>query len=180
MVAIALTITALGCADRSPDSSSHADSGERSAPKPETRRDSSVAIAPPSDTCARFEGTEAALRGVVTQQLRSGPPGYGETPKLDKRDTILVLRLDTAINVCAGAFGTDARTTNGVREIQLTGHVDDIRSRLNTTVTVRGELLRAELAWHYTPIVFHVEEVVGAVDRIPSISVAPQKGNQQA
>lgn len=180
MVAIALTITALGCADRSADSSSSdPHSGERSAPKPEARRDSSVVVAPPSDTCARFEGAEMALRGVVTQQVRSGPPGYGETPKLDKRDTILVLRLDTAIKMCAGAPGTDAHTS-GVREIQLTGHVDDIRSRLNTIVTVRGELLRAELAWHYTPIVFRVEEVVGAGSRIPSISVAPQKANRQA
>jgi hypothetical protein len=120
------------------------------------------------------------LRGLVTQQLRSGPPGYGETPKLDKRDTILVLRLGADINVCVGVHGAAADSPRGVREIQLTGHVDDIRSRLNTTVTVRGELLRAELAWHYTPIVFRVEEVVGAVSRPPSVSATHQKPSQRA
>src|SRR5258708_6462662 len=67
---------------------------------------SSVVGAPRRDTvtlgpCLPVQPSKLWLSGTLKQEVRLGPPGYGETPERDEKDTILVLHLDAPVRVCA-------------------------------------------------------------------------------
>lgn len=110
--------------------------------------------------CLALQPEQVTLRGVVRKEQRLGAPGYGETPKLDKKDTILVLRADDSVSVCADTTSRQDAKLSGLRDIQLMGHVDNIDALLGQEITVRGTLFVAELAWQYTPVVLRVDQLV--------------------
>jgi hypothetical protein len=50
------------------------------------------------DNCVT-EGS-VALSGTLVREVRLGPPGYGENPATDERDTIAVLQLRRELALC--------------------------------------------------------------------------------
>ena len=111
--------------------------------------------------CERLESTDVTLCGTVTTQVRLGAPGYGETPRRDRKGTIIVLHTELPLILCDDSTGDmGSGKFRNLRDVQLTGRVAGLQSRVPTTVVVRGTLLRAELPWHYTPVVLRVEELL--------------------
>jgi len=92
------------------------------------------------------------LTGVLRLEVHLGPPGYGETPARDERDTILVLELPSPIPVCPD-FGQNSRDSVAhIRRLQLTGRALDGFKALGTRVTVYGSLSRAALGSDFLPV----------------------------
>lgn len=112
--------------------------------------------------CMALPIEDVGLKGRVRKEIRLGPPGYGETPLKDKRDTILVLRLQTPITTCLDTTATSRRSVATVAEVQLTGKVDQSRIWIGREMTVYGTVQRAELAWHYLPVIVRVDSSLRA------------------
>src|SRR5687768_17168845 len=75
----------------------------------------------PSRTDYYFEPAVSTLTGTVKAQVFYGPPGYGESPKIDKKETAYILHLSKPITVIADPADEDGlnSTTKNVTKIQL-------------------------------------------------------------
>jgi hypothetical protein len=96
------------------------------------------------------------------EQQKFGPPGYGETPARDERVTILILRLEHGIDVCADSTASDPRrVVRDARELQLTGRVDPARlhSYRGKKLTVFGSLYRKAWGTDYTDVLIRVDSI---------------------
>jgi hypothetical protein len=92
----------------------------------------------------KYDQAGIRLRGKLRERRVYGPPGYGETPKEDSRNTIFVLSLSQAITVGPLSDAVGKKTGNldvarDVREVQL--FVD--RSRLAETRKLVGKVIMA-------------------------------------
>jgi hypothetical protein len=72
----------------------------------------------------KYDTPKTKLEGILVERKVYGPPGYGETPAKDVRETILVLKLPRPIAVkpaqdaeAKSSFNQDP--ANNVREVQL-------------------------------------------------------------
>lgn len=82
--------------------------------------------------------------GTVKRELNYGPPGFGETPKKDRRITDYILVLDNKINIEASKYIDPAK---GVSEIQLFLPYDNNPlAKKGGRVEVRGTLEEASTA----------------------------------
>jgi len=56
---------------------------------------------PPTRTAPpyRYDTAGVRLEGTLSERKEYGPPGYGETPAKDKRETIFVLKLSSPVSV---------------------------------------------------------------------------------
>ena len=115
-------------------------------------------------TCLPLWPIHLALEGTLGTEPHLGPPGYGETPAQDRRDTIVVLRLNKSVKVCGGA-DTTAVT---VSKIQIGGYAGPMTPGIGSRVTVFGTLRPAVFGWHYLPIVM-------TVDSIPALRAGPRR-----
>lgn len=159
--------TATACsseADRIPEPDRPAPEPAVSQSSPDSTRTNS---ARQKANCVALPISDVRLTGRVQREVKLGPPGYGDTPARDKRDTILVLRLDEPISACPDtALKPRSSKVSVVADVQLTGHVDPNRMPVEGRVTVYGTVQRAELAWHYMPVIMRVDSIPGAL--VPS------------
>jgi hypothetical protein len=128
----------------------------------------SVDAAP--ETCVTAARGRVRLTGVLREEHRLGPPGYGETPRQDQKITILVLQLPNAIDVCADTSTDDPRpAVRAIRELQITGRLDPSRLRVSSgrEITVYGSLYRQAWGTDYTQVLIRV-------DSIPGVYAAPR------
>lgn len=161
LASVSILIPLIGCGE-SPRSRP---SSGRLADPDRTPLDSPAA-APPFAPCDSLLPIQVFMRGHVDREIRLGPPGYGETPTRDLRDTILVLRLPRPVSVCLGAISAiqGARRVE-VDAIQLTGRVDGLRDAISREVGVFGLLFQAELGGHYTDVLIRVDSIISATVR---------------
>ena len=111
--------------------------------------------------CVDQSPRRVSLRGRIHSEVHLGPPGYGETPTVDTRDTILVLALPRTIALCndprldpQGASAIDASS------VQLVGHVGR-NHRAGDTITAYGSLIQRTWGRHYLPVVLEVDSIAG-------------------
>src|SRR5260370_13081685 len=105
-------------------------------------------------------------KGWICKEVHLGPPGYGETPDQDERDTILVLVLPGPIPVCTDpAHGGTAAVVH-TSAVQLVYVPRNALEHVGETITVYGRLEEAVFGWHFTAVVLHV-------DSIPALRVTP-------
>lgn len=112
--------------------------------------------------CVGLDPAGSVLRGALRLEVYLGPPGYGETPAQDERDTVTVLALPTPLRVCGDTAATNAVERTGsmeLRRFQLVGVPKEIWANVNDTVTAYGVLRLRERGWHFTPIVFWVDSI---------------------
>ena len=117
---------------------------------------------PPAEAAAsyRYDTAGVRLEGTLTERKEYGPPGYGETPSKDERDTILVLKLSRPISVqptanaeASGSASLDR--VKDVREVQLfmpKPQVGDVRKLLGKVVLAVGTLNEAAAPSQYTKV----------------------------
>lgn len=135
------------------------------APVPQTQSSTKAA------SCVSTWPAPVRLTGVVREEPRFGPPGYGETPDKDRKVEILVLHLAQPIDVCADSTTGDAHAAvKGVRALQLTGALDPDRVKRMTGSALRvfGTLQRRAWGSDYTDVLIRV-------DSIPGLQAAPQQ-----
>ena len=103
-------------------------------------------------------GSTVHLVGTVLKRSFFGPPGYGENPKTDRRETQAILVLDHAVCVTAGeAAGDEAESAQ--RELTLVpGEGVSLGPLSARRVAVRGELFHAFTAHHHTKLLIQVAD----------------------
>ena len=121
--------------------------------------------------CISQQGQQVVVRGMARREVRTGPPGYGETPTLDKRDTILVMRLPKRVRVCTDrSLDPSGPAVIETDSVQLVGRLDPRSQPSGDTLTVFGTFRQQTWGWHYTRVVLEVDSVA------PHNTVRPRSG----
>jgi hypothetical protein len=119
--------------------------------------------------CANLAPAKVRLSGVLKVEEHRGPPGYGETPKLDTRDTVVVLVVDQPVAACGdSSLGPDASATVNATRFQLGRVSRDLIGKGGTSVTVFGELRHRVWGFQRTQIVIDVDSIPALSGRRPS------------
>lgn len=110
----------------------------------------------PPDTapgCLPLEHSSVAASGVLTSDIRFGPPGYGETPERDAQITIYLLNLAEPQVICPGPDGGIIK----VDRVQLKGTLSPtmLRPHVGRRITVQGTLSRKVWGTDYTDVILH-------------------------
>ena len=108
----------------------------------------------------KFDTPGIQLAGTLVERKVYGPPGYGETPAKDERDTILILKLSHPITVepTANAEATGSAsldTEKHVHEVQLfvdRSRTAEARKLLGKVVVAVGTLNQAAAPSQYTKV----------------------------
>lgn len=120
--------------------------------------------ADPPKACLQYDGHSTELSGTLFSRNYYGPPGYGENPKQDARESAWLLLLDAPI--CVVASDHPEKDNNaGERDqivVQLAAvHVEPERIQKveGRRVTVTGQLYHALTGHHRTPVLLDVYSV---------------------
>jgi hypothetical protein len=109
----------------------------------------------------KYEPEKVTLTGRVVYRTFYGPPNYGETPKLDSRETQPILLLDAPVDVI-GTAGTANdefnQTERGVKAITLVSD-RSLRSLTRQRVVVQGTLFHAHTGHHHTKVLMATSSV---------------------
>ena len=108
----------------------------------------------------QYDSAGIRLEGTLTERKVYGPPGYGETPAKDERDTILVLKLSQAISVqpTANAQANGSASLDpqkNVQEVQLfvdRSQTAEAHKLLGKVVVAVGTLNEAAAPSQYTKV----------------------------
>lgn len=108
----------------------------------------------------RYDTPGIRLEGTLAERKVYGPPGYGETPAKDERDTILILKLTHAISVepTANAEANGSASLDpekNVLEVQLfvdRSRTAEARKLLGKAVIAQGTLNEAAAPSQYTKV----------------------------
>jgi len=103
-----------------------------------------------------------SINGKIILKQFYGPPGYGETPKIDSKEYFYVLILDKPIKVIGGG--------EMVEEIQLSlGETVNENIKKNFSIdkdyNVKGEAMYWWNIHHRTPIVIFVDEIIEIIPK---------------
>jgi len=117
---------------------------------------------PPTRTAPpyRYDTAGVRLEGTLSERKEYGPPGYGETPAKDKRETIFVLKLSSPVSVqpAANAEASGSASLDPVKnvgEVQLfipRPQVANVRKLLGKVVVAVGTLNEAAAPSQYTKV----------------------------
>ncbi len=158
-ILVALVAWIPSCSERSSDV--HRTSARSSRPDSA----SPVGATPRSDTtpalaCLPVQPSKLWLSGTLRQEVRLGPPGYGETPGRDERDTILVLLLDAPVRVCAdNTPGARHSAVDSISALQLSGSIGGLSSHVDERIDVMGSLFHADFGPQFTAVLIEVERI---------------------
>jgi len=108
----------------------------------------------------KYDTPGVALEGTLIERQVYGPPGFGETPAKDERDSILVLKLRRPITVepLADAKSKDSAsldTARDIREVQLfvdRSQIANARKLVSKMVIAVGTLNEAVAPSQYTKV----------------------------
>lgn len=108
----------------------------------------------------KFDTPGVQLEGTLVERKVYGPPGYGETPARDERDTIFILKLSHPITVeptanaeASGSASLD--TEKHVHAVQLfvdRSRTAEARKLLGKVVVTVGKLNEAAAPSQYTKV----------------------------
>ena len=125
---------------------------------------------PHAPDCVGLWPERVQLHGTISVEVHPGPPGYGETPARDRRDSIVVLTIAAPLAVCR-----DSNVTNSVRPVktarfQVTGYAHEALSHPGRHVTVFGSLTPAVWGWHYLKVILEADSIpeLGPTKHIPA------------
>jgi hypothetical protein len=122
-----------------------------------------------TDTQSRlkYDTPGIQLDGILSERKVYGPPGYGETPAKDKRETILILKLRHSISVepAAGAEANGSASLDSaknIEEVQLfvdQSHRADAQKLMGRRVIAAGTLEESITASQYTKVFMDVKSI---------------------
>ncbi|HEY0348935.1 MAG TPA: DUF4431 domain-containing protein [Pyrinomonadaceae bacterium] len=107
-----------------------------------------------------YQPEKVALTGRLVYRTFYGPPGYGENPKTDKRETQSILILESAIDVIGNGNDPWEQTEHGIKRITLV--VDRSSPFVGKRVVVEGTLFHAHTGHHHTKVLMEVSSIRNA------------------
>ena len=117
-----------------------------------------IASAQPAP-CLRYGPDTVAVTGRLERRTFFGPPGYGEDPRRDARETGYYLALAAPVCTVAGADAEFDDAKTGVRRVQLlldAAGYRRLRPSLGRVVTLRGTLFGEHTGHHHAPLILDV------------------------
>jgi hypothetical protein len=100
------------------------------------------------------------LRGALRREVHFGPPGYGENPETDERDTIIALILRSPLRLWPDSASGERRPAAiSDRRITLWHVTESALDAIGKTVTVYGFLHEASFAHEFGPLVMQVDSI---------------------
>jgi hypothetical protein len=112
--------------------------------------------------CASFGPAVTRLDGRLERAFAYGPPGYGETPRKDARETYLVIVLDKPLCTARGDDETD-EPESVIRRVQLVYSGDTKRLLSGSRICVTGKLFHAITGHHHTKVLIGERARIGYV-----------------
>jgi hypothetical protein len=112
--------------------------------------------------CMAYEPEIVRLGGVLTIQEKYGPPNYGETPSIDQRVDVPILRLSRPVDVCADPRSeVNVESFSKIIEVQLVFSAAGQRyeNYAGRDVVVTGTLSQALTGRQYTKVVLTVRTI---------------------
>lgn len=111
-----------------------------------------------------FTSSSTIRIGVIKQQFFWGSPGFGETPDIDRRDSVYVVEFQDGINVYPTKEtirnGEPADTVFCIKQIQIISRTDSqIKNYVGKNVVIKGVLSHAISGNHHTDAVIEVSEI---------------------
>ncbi len=105
-----------------------------------------------------YEPEKLTLTGRVVYRTFYGPPGYGENPKTDSRETQDILLLESPVDVIAtGNDPTDQPERKVTRITLVIDH--SIRNLIGKRVIIEGTLFHAHTGHHHTKVLMDVSSI---------------------
>ena len=110
-------------------------------------------------------GPVVSLNGTLSSRVFAGPPNYESVRRGDRKETAIILTLETA--TCTTATKTPADTFDvaetAIREVQLVittpAQWKALKRLRGTPVTVTGTLFHAHTGHHRTKVLLSVAEL---------------------
>ena len=124
---------------------------------------SCLSAEPPStsfETWVAFEPNQVVLVGTLETAEYFGPPGFGESPASDSRESVFLLELERPIAVRGDP--TDELNRDSIDElkrVQLEVSASPDPALLGTRVRVTGTLFTAHTGHHHTPAILRLISV---------------------
>lgn len=121
---------------------------------------SSASSAAPDDGPSKM----VVLTGILRSRMEKGPPGYGETPKLDRKVVIFVLRLPKPQSAAQLSLPRGGKLEGmQISEVQLwcdstvfPSCNSVLKKSIGHRITVSGQATPAAEPADYLQVVFHV------------------------
>lgn len=113
----------------------------------------------------QYEPAVSKISGTLTEKMFYGAPNYGETPEKDEKETVLILKLDSPVNVLAEPDQPDSEMADhsifGIMEIQIytLDKKINLSKYLNKKITVQGPLMSAISGHHHTEVLMEVKQI---------------------
>ena len=103
----------------------------------------------------------ATLTGTVkNDKMFYGPPGYGENPKVDEKETPERLILDQPIDIDPEPGDKDSGPVKAVTELQIVpNEVPDLKPYLGQRVKVTGKMFQAHTGHHHTKALIALDAI---------------------
>lgn len=133
--------------------------------------------------CLEYETVPVTLTGTLYSKVFAGPPNYESIRRGDRKETAIILKLDTLIcTVGSDPLGFDVPYSN-IRDMQLVIYDDKqwktVHQQMGKRIAVTGTLFGAHTGHHRTQVLISVGSIRSAratdtaVVRYPSIWFAP-------
>ncbi|WP_296150566.1 hypothetical protein [uncultured Flavobacterium sp.] len=112
-----------------------------------------------------YEPMHSEIIGTLVLDHFFGPPGYGETPEMDRVESAWVLELEAPINVIQNNSELEEGNSNyskfNIDRVQLSGHGSGIDMQFfkNKKVNASGILWGAYSGHHYAPILMTLQQI---------------------
>jgi hypothetical protein len=106
-----------------------------------------------------YDAPVTDLVGRLVKRTFFGPPGYGENPKTDSRETQAVLVLDSPACASRGAELGDEPESNQREVTLVAGDGVVFGPSVGKRIAVSGELFHAITGHHHTKLLVRVSRV---------------------
>lgn len=115
-----------------------------------------------AESCLHYGGSPVTLSGKVKLQTFFGPPGYGEKPDSDSRETQAILLLEKPICVEANPKDYEEAEQNQ-REVTLVPlGKENLKDYEGNQIMVQGTLYHAFNGHHHTPVLIEIKHIENA------------------
>lgn len=109
----------------------------------------------------RYEPAVVILSGTIVREQHFGPPNFGETPDIDMKADVLVLELDSPVEVLSqpsDKLNTDSFGRIG--HLQLVGGKGlNLGDRVGQHITLVGTLFEGHSGEHITNVLMDVQKI---------------------
>lgn len=104
-------------------------------------------------------GPEVRLQGHVVLRTFYGPPGYGENPKTDSRETQAILKLDRPICTEANPREYEDAEENQKEVTLIPPSGMGFSKLVGRSVSVNGTLFHSHTGHHHTAVLIDVKRI---------------------